>query len=295
MRFLDVKTDYAFKKVFGSENSKYSLISFLNSIIYKNRDTKILDLTIVDPYNIPMLEGMKDTYVDVKAKLDNNTTVIIEMQVLNHQGLEKRILYNATKTYSIQLSKNEDYHLLEPVIGLTILDFNMFKDSNKVISSFRLLEQEDYRKYSDDIELIFVELPKFDKEIDELEDITDQWIYFVKNSGSLEYKPDSFNDEVQNALDTANQAGMSEEELEIQRKRKEFIYIQKNSIELAIEEGIERGIERGIEQRNIEIAKSLLGLLDTQTISAKTGLSVEQVQSLSITPPVNNLKNSNFI
>ena len=64
-----------------------------------------------------MLKGVKDTYVDVKAVLDDDTTVIIEMQILNHPGFEKRVLYNAAKNYSIQLTKNENYHLLNPVIA----------------------------------------------------------------------------------------------------------------------------------------------------------------------------------
>ena len=38
---------------------------------------------------------MKDSYVDVKAILFNQTKVIIEMQVLNVEGFEKRVLYNA--------------------------------------------------------------------------------------------------------------------------------------------------------------------------------------------------------
>jgi len=118
MNFLDVKTDYAFKKVFGSENSKEILISFLNAIIYDDSKNKIKDLTIVDPYNIPMIKGVKDTLVDVKAILDDDTKVIIEMQVLNHSGFEKRVLYNAAKNYSIQLDKSEAYHLLNPVIAL---------------------------------------------------------------------------------------------------------------------------------------------------------------------------------
>ena len=33
MRFLDVRTDFASKKVFGSEQSKHVLISFLNALI----------------------------------------------------------------------------------------------------------------------------------------------------------------------------------------------------------------------------------------------------------------------
>ena len=67
MRFLDMKTDYAFKKVFGSENSKDILLSFLNSTL--ELDKEIIDLKIEDPYNVPKLQGMKDTSVDVKLPL----------------------------------------------------------------------------------------------------------------------------------------------------------------------------------------------------------------------------------
>lgn len=59
MNFLDIKTDFAFKKVFGSETSHDRLISFLNSIVTFTNNAKIVDLTIIDPYNIPQLMGMK--------------------------------------------------------------------------------------------------------------------------------------------------------------------------------------------------------------------------------------------
>ncbi len=66
MQFLDVRTDFAFKRVFGSEQSKAVLIDFLNAVIDFGSE-RITDLTIVDPYQIPLLKGMKDSYVDVKA------------------------------------------------------------------------------------------------------------------------------------------------------------------------------------------------------------------------------------
>ncbi len=47
MNFLDIKTDFAFKKVFGSEGSKDILINFLNSVIIFENDQKIQSLTIV--------------------------------------------------------------------------------------------------------------------------------------------------------------------------------------------------------------------------------------------------------
>jgi predicted transposase/invertase (TIGR01784 family) len=175
MKFLDIKTDYAFKKVFGSENSKDILISFLNAVL----ELGIIDLTIEDPYNVPKLSGMKDTSVDVKAVLSNQTKVIIEMQILHHDGFESRILYNAAKNYSNQLQQGEDYTLLNPVIALNILNFNLF-DFKKYKSSFKLFEKENFTKYKDDIELVFVELPKFDKKLEECKGIEDKWLYFIK-------------------------------------------------------------------------------------------------------------------
>jgi predicted transposase/invertase (TIGR01784 family) len=302
MRFLDVKTDYAFKKVFGSENSKDILISFLNSIVYDNSDRKIKDLTIVDPYNIPLIDGMKDTYVDVKAILDDNSKVIIEMQVLNVPLFEKRILYNAAKNYSIQLEKGEDYSLLNPVIALTIADFVMFDEFDEFESRFKLIEKDKFITYNDDIELVFIELPKFKKELNELKDIKDKWIYFIKNVENLEYVPETFQTKpLQKAFDIANTACMSAEELEAQHKRKDFIWLKKGALELAEERGLQKGFEKGIEKglkegiekgidkglkvgelkAKIEIAKNMLKQnLDLDTISNITGLDIKTIKTL---------------
>ncbi|HAG85197.1 MAG TPA: transposase, partial [Cyanobacteria bacterium UBA12227] len=107
MIFINPKTDFAFKKIFGSEQSKDILISFLNALLYQGNLT-IKDLEILNPYLAPRIRGVKDTYLDVKAKITGDKTIIIEMQVLNVEGFEKRILYNAAKSYSLQLDAGED-------------------------------------------------------------------------------------------------------------------------------------------------------------------------------------------
>ena len=300
MNFLDVKTDYAFKKVFGSNDSKDKLISFLNAIVYENSFIKIKDLDIVDPYNIPMIKGMKDTFVDVKAILDDDTKVIIEMQVLHHNAFEKRVLYNAAKNYSVQLNKAEDYHLLNPVIALSIVDFKMFENEN-IINRFKLLEKDTFINYSDDIELIFVELPKFKKDENQLNNIKDQWIYFIKNAGSLEYVPTNLDSKIKEALDTVNEANLSKDELEAQHKRKEFISIQKLAImkakddgfdsgleqglEKGLEQGLKQGIEKGIEQGKKEERKQLIinayrNGTPTNIISSFVDISEEEIINL---------------
>ncbi len=285
MRFLDMKTDYAFKKVFGSENSKDILLSFLNSTLELGKE--IVDLTIEDPYNVPKLQGMKDTSVDVKATLDDNTKVIIEMQILNHDGLESKILYNTARNYSNQLDKSNKYILLNPVIALTILNFKMFEfkdNENKYKSSFKLFEKEIFTKYKDDIELIFIELPKFKKSLEECESIEDKWIYFIKNARALDVIPKNTNNTIEKAYKIANRANLSKEELELQEKREDFLFIQKSSIEKVTREGREEGEkigeERGENKKAIEIAKNLLDVLDNQTISQKTGLTIKEVEDL---------------
>lgn len=290
MKFLDVKTDFAFKKVFGSVTSKDILINFLNSIIDFDNARTIKDLIIVDPYSIPLLRGMKDTYVDVKAELDDGSQVIIEMQVLNHEGLEKRILYNAAKNYSIQLKKGDAYHLLNPVIALTITDFILFKNNQELINNFKLIEKKQFIEYSDDIELIFIELPKYQKTEAELDTVQDKWLYFIKNAGSLDYIPKNLNQELEKAFNIANEANLSAEELELQHKKKDWIYIQKNSIELATRTGLQQGLEQGLEQglqqgllqgESDAIIKMVLNAhkmgLAMQTISELTGLNEDKI------------------
>ncbi len=72
---------------------------------------------------------------------------------------------------------------------------------NKVISNFKLLEKEDFIDYSDDIELIFVELPKFNKGLNELSSITDKWIYFVKHAGEMDFIPAGMEKELKSAFE----------------------------------------------------------------------------------------------
>lgn len=275
MNFLDLKTDYAFKKVFGSEKSKNILISFLNAIIEFAHNEEIVDLDILDPYNVPKLKGMKDTFVDVKAKLNNDTKVIIEMQVLNHEGFEKRVLYNAAKNYSAQLEKGDNYNLLNPIIAITIVDFEMF-EFKKYKSNFKLLEKENFTEYKDDIEFIFIELPKFNKELSECKTVEEKWIYFIKNSGKLDVAPKDVEEPLQEAYEIANTASFTKDEIELLEKRKEFVMIQKSAISKAIKDGIEEGKK----EKAIEIAKNLIDVLDNETIAKKVGLTIDDIEKI---------------
>jgi predicted transposase/invertase (TIGR01784 family) len=280
--YINPKTDFAFKKIFGSIESKDILMSFLNAILYNEQDT-IQDLVILDPYQAPRIEGIKDSYLDVKATLQDGKTVIIEMQVLNVLGFEKRVLYNAAKAFSIQLNVGEDYALLNPVIALTITDFEMFAGSDRIISRYRLKEKDDLTDYSDDIELVFVELPKFTKSLEELETLVEKWLYFLKSANELEVVPPKMQNvpALDHAFTVAQQSKLSRQELDILEKRQMFLHDNRNAILKAKQDGLQEGRQ----EERLAIAQQLLDVLDAETISLKTGLSVIEINNLKDSLP----------
>ncbi|MBF0238481.1 MAG: Rpn family recombination-promoting nuclease/putative transposase [SAR324 cluster bacterium] len=291
MHFINPKTDFAFKRIFGGEHSKDILISFLNALLYQDQPV-IADLEILNPWQAPQIRGIKDTYLDIKARTASGDTVIIEMQVLNVEGFEKRILYNAAKAYSFQLATGEDYSLINPVIALTITDFVLFPEFPGLLSRFILKEKEFLLDYPiHDLELVFVELPKFDKALDSLTHAWEKWLYFLKHARTLDSIPQALRDpgELQKAFEIANESNLSREELDELEKREMFIHDQRNAIRKALnqgrlegkeeglregkEEGFREGEEKGIRTgliRQIHFSQKLLRLpLTTETVLQK--------------------------
>lgn len=270
MTFINPKTDYAFKKIFGSLDSKGILISFLNAMIYDGNPT-IEDLEIINPNLPPKITGLKDTYLDVKARLADGTLVIIEMQVLNVESFGKRVLYNAAKTYASQLQKGQGYRMLKPVIALTLTDFEMFENSDRLISRFVYKEETTNLKYTDNnMELVFIELPKFTKELSQLETLADKWIYFMKYANTLTQVPQTMDivPEIHQAFDIANQVNLNPDELDDLEQQEMFIYDQQGALLKARKE------------EKLAIARQLLDRLDDETISQTTGLSIEEIRNL---------------
>jgi predicted transposase/invertase (TIGR01784 family) len=170
------------------------------------------------------------------------------MQVLNMQGFEKRILYNAAHSYSTPRRSVQAYNPLNPVIALTITDFMMFSELNTVTSRFILKERDflvDHSIY--DVELIFVELPKFKKQLSELKTIVDKWLFFFNEAPSIIEIPEimSVVPEIKKAFDITSQANFTLSELEDQQKQE--ISIQDQRVTIA------KAVQQGVQQSTIEI------------------------------------------
>ena len=260
MRFISPKIDYAFKKIFGSEQSKDILISFLNAIVYDGEKV-IQSLTIINPYNPGQIFTIKDIYLDVKVVLNDGSIVIIEMQIARMTAFSKRVLYNLGKAYTNQLGIGENYLSLTPVIAVTITDFILFNQTTDVINQFVFQEKTKKFEYSDtEFRLVFIELPKFQKQLSELNSLSDKWIYFIKEAATLDTIPESLREisEIELALNIANQARMTVEELEIVDRRGMILQDEKGRITYAEQQGEQKGRKQGKKEGRIEEAIALV-------------------------------------
>ena len=243
MKFINPKVDYAFKKIFGSEQSKDILISFLNAIIYGGKKV-IQSLTILNPFNPGQLINLKDTYLDIKAVLVDGSIVVIEMQVARMAGFNKRVAYNLAKAYANQLETGEDYLLLNPAIAVTITDFILFEKKDDFINKFVFKEEtKNFECLDKQLRLIFLELPKFKKALSELNSLTDKWIYFLKEANRLDSIPENLGEvsEIEKALNIANRINMTVEELDIVERRAIAMQDERGRIIYAEEQGEEKG------------------------------------------------------
>ncbi|MEQ9480800.1 Rpn family recombination-promoting nuclease/putative transposase [Coleofasciculus sp. F4-SAH-05] len=279
MKFISPKVDYAFKKIFGSEQSKEILISFLNAIIY-GEEKIIQSLTIVNPYNPGQAMTLKDTYLDIKAVLYDGSIVVIEMQIARVSAFSKRVIYNLSKAYSNQLGIGEEYLSLTPVIAVTITDFILFNQTPDVINQFVFQEKNKKFEYPDvELQLIFIELPKFKKTLSELNSLSDKWIYFIKEAATLDTIPDSLGEvsEIELALNIANQAKMTVEELEVVDRRGIMLQDEKGRITYAEEQGrIKQTIALAM-----RLLKKRFGEIPVAITSRVGNLSLENLESLT--------------
>ncbi len=269
MQFADIKNDIAFRKIFGNEAKTEILISFLNAILKPESSKKIVWVEILNPYQLPRMAGSKTTILDVRAKDEGGNVYIVEMQVTDRAGLDKRIVYYGAKSYASQLDAGENYYQLKPVIFIGILDFEYLQNPH-YLSRHLILDADTHEHRLKDLEFTFIELPKFKKNEAQLETLTDKWIYFIKNAEDLNLIPASVNDKgLKCAYEEADRHTWTKEELE------EYEYAKmRETDEITREMLVE-------ENKAKQIAAIMLNESEpVEKIAKYTGLTSEQIQEL---------------
>ena len=274
---LDPKVDFVFKNIFGSPKHPRILISFLNAIL--KPINKITSVEIKGTDLEKQFIDDKYSRLDVKAITSNNEIINIEIQLKNEYNMIKRSLYYLSKMYEEQLKEGEDYSKLNRTVCINILNFKYLKIEN-FHSAYRLKELETNEELTDVIEVHFIEIPKLPEESNE-KDMLMAWTEFLRNPESEKVRILEMScEEIREAKDELVRISNDDKQRELYEMRSKILKDKVSALNEAERKGIEKGIEKGIQQEKIEIAKNLLDVLDDETISLKTGLTIEKIKQL---------------
>ncbi|WP_181305294.1 Rpn family recombination-promoting nuclease/putative transposase [Rufibacter sp. XAAS-G3-1] len=275
-RYINPFTDYGFKKLFGEEPNKDLLLDFLN-VLLKEEQGEIIDLTYLKSEHLGTGELDRKAIFDLYCENERGEKFIVELQKTKQNFFKDRTVYYSTFPIREQAKRADWNYELKAVYTIAILDF-VFDEDKQDPAKFRydikLSDTETKEVFYDKLTFIYLEMPKFNKTIEELETRFDKWLYVIRNLNRLDKVPDKLRERVfEKLFEAAEIAKFTPEQIRSYEDSLKYYRDMKNSLDTAREEGRE--------ERNVEIAKEMvLAGEPTEKIMRFTGLSLEQIEKL---------------
>ena len=172
-KYLNPKADLTFKKIFGEHPNL--VISLLNALLPLKDDEHVVSIEYWPAEKIPRRTeaekgGAQDyrvswegdhSIVDVCCRDNKKREFIVEMQMTWTESFKKRVLLNASKAYVAQSEVGQGYRLLQPVYALNFVNAPMNIGVDGYYHHYQLVHQEKSDEVIDGLQLVFIELPKF--------------------------------------------------------------------------------------------------------------------------------------
>ncbi|XCN74237.1 MAG: Rpn family recombination-promoting nuclease/putative transposase [Candidatus Electrothrix aestuarii] len=274
-RYINLFTDYGFKKVFGEEPNKDLLIAFLNELLGE-RD-RVQDLTYLNSERMGKTARERSAVFDLYCTNEQGEKFIVEIQRVKQKFFKDRSVYYSSFAIQEQAAKGKDWkYELKSVYTIGILDF-CFEDSNeeKFHHQVKLMEEETKEVFYDKLTFIYLEVPKFKKDIHELTSDYERWLYAFKNLHRLKNHPEELKAGIfKRLIEIAEIARYNEaEQRDYQESLKDY-WDLKSAIDTYYEEGKAEGLQE--KTREIVINGLQQGVAITM-LAALTGLSEEEI------------------
>lgn len=308
-KYVNPYTDFGFKMLFGTEMNKELLISFINSLLGGKEVIK--DLKYLNTEHIGTSEKDRRAVFDVYCENENGEKILIEMQKAEQQFFKDRSIYYSTFPIREQGRKGEWNYELKAVYVIGILNFTFDDECSECYHhNVQLMEVNTGKVFYDKLTFIYLEMPKFRKQENELDGMFDKWMFVLRNLSRLMERPEALQERVFVKLfETAEIAKFTKEQYEEYEDSLKVYRDWKNTLDTAmkkaekigmdigmqkglaegiekglaegIEKGLQKGIEKGIEKGRFETAINLkkMGVAD-DIISKASGLSIEEIQKL---------------
>lgn len=280
-QYVNLLTDFGFKRVFGSEPNKQLLVDFLNTLLPAHHQIKTL--------SYKSSENLGNTPIDRKAIFDiycqaeNGDRFIVEIQKAKQNFFKDRSVFYASFPIQEQALRGQWNFKLAPVYSIGVLDFvfDDHKNEDIIVHTVELKDQH-CNVFYDKLKFIYIELPKFNKPLDQLETKRDKWLFLLKHLPDMEGQPRPFQDPIFLQLfEIAEIANFTSVEQDIYQDSLKYYRDLNNIVDTSRMEGREEGREEGQKIAQLRIARSLLNQLPIETISQTTGLTLAEIEQLS--------------
>jgi predicted transposase/invertase (TIGR01784 family) len=191
--YINPLTDFGFKKLF---QKKELMISFLNDIIRAD----IKDIEYEPTEGLGAYPRERKAIFDILCTTKEGERFIVEMQLGEQTWFRDRALFYASHAIRKQAPRKKDWNYqLKEVYVVAILNFTAFKEEeakNIVIERVYLYREKAKMPYSQKLNLVFVELPKFHKKAEELKTNEDKWLFLLKHTFELKTPPQKITGEI---------------------------------------------------------------------------------------------------
>ena len=283
-----VSFDWAMKKILLQKANFVILEGFLSELF--KFDVKIEEILESEANQ----ESDEDKFnrVDLLAKNEKNELILIEVQHNSEIDYFHRMLYGTSKLISEHISQGKGYRKVKKIYSVNIVYFALGQGRDYVYygqTIFRGLHQKDEilepsQRQKDDFKIkeiseIYPEyyVLRVNQFNDIAKDTLDEWIYFLKNEEIKDkFKAKGLN-EAKEQLDVMK---LDEKGRALYKRKQENEMYKESLLYTAKKEGELKGKIQGEKNKQIEIAKNLLDVLDIETISLKTGLSIEEIEKI---------------
>jgi predicted transposase/invertase (TIGR01784 family) len=285
-RFINPFTDFGFKKIFGEEASKPMLIDFLNAVLPEK--DPIINITFKNTEQLGINIYDRKAVYDIYCDNDKGEKFIVELQKAKQNYFKERTIYYSTFPIREQAEKGDWNYNLKAVYCIGILDFTFddyeqHENKNDVLHTIKLKNQYGSTFY-DKLTYLYIEMPNFNKQENELSTRLDKWLYFIKNLEDFQTIPHLFKDAIfENAFEKAELAKLNITEYDQYEQNLKIYRDNKNVVDYAYEEGKEKGREKGREEGREEgkekgIKETLIKIIQNADTA---GLSLPQIISLT--------------
>ncbi len=280
-RYINPLTDFGFKRLFGTEPNKNLLIDFLNVIL--PTEHRVKDLTYRSTENLGNSPLDRKAVFDLYCQSEKGEKFIVEMQKAKHNYFKDRSIYYASFPIQDQAEKGDWNYKLDPVYTIGILDFVFDEDKNDdTLLHIVELKDQNCKVFYEKLKFIYLELPKFKKTIDQLNDHFDKWLFLLKHLPDLQEPPLPLQESVfMQLFEVARITSFSQVEREAYENSLKYYRDMNGVIETAQEEGKAQGIQEGKRSLLLKLLSRKLGAIPDGTKVLLHQISPDLLDALS--------------